>query len=185
MAIVATISGASSNSYVTMAEAEAHFAARLHSTAWDTANASDREKALLQACRQIEACRLRVDRRSWVVYSPSILSPVIEDQALAFPRFRDVTGAGVYFVPESVKQAQCEEALALLAFGQEQERRSALQAGGVRGFAVDGLSEQYGDVSSSPLTSARARQLLAPYVEKGGVIATSENPAGEFTPGSE
>ncbi|MBN1319964.1 MAG: hypothetical protein JXA87_03895 [Thermoleophilia bacterium] len=184
MAVDATISGESSNSYVTMTEAEAYFAARLHSSAWDSANDTDREKALLQACRQLEACRLRVDRRSWLTYSPTMLSPVEEKQALTFPRFRDTDSSGSYFLPEAVKQAQCEEALALLAFGEEQERRSALQAGGVTGFAVDGLSEQYGGVSSSPLVSARARQLLEPYVERGGVIATSDNPAGEFTPGS-
>ena len=180
MDVVATISGEESNSYVTVAEADAYFGARLHAGAWETATTGDKEKALVTACRAIEACRLRVDRRGASEISPAVLT-----QALSFPRVRDTDSSGAYIVPSPVQDAQCEEALALLAFGAEQDRRATLQAAGVTSFSVDGLSETYGAAGSrSPLVSSRARALLAPYVDRGGVIATSDSPAGEFTAGS-
>jgi hypothetical protein len=179
--IVATISGETSNSYVTLAEATEYFAGRLHASAWESASTADREKALVTACRHVESCRLQVTRR--VV--GELLSPVVPTQALAFPRYRDVDATSAYIIPQPVKRAQCEEALALLAFGAEQQRRSALQAGGVSSFQVDGLSESYGEgAGSSPLISGEARKLMAPFIARGGVIATSDNPLGEFTPGS-
>lgn len=180
--IVATISGEASNSYVTLAEAEGYFAGRLHASAWETALTADKEKALVTACRTIESCRLRVNRRVLA----DLLSPVVATQALTFPRCRDVDARGAYIIPEPVRLAQFEEALGLLAFGAEQQRRGALQAGGVQQFSVDGLSETFSDKArtASPLTSSQARQLLAPFIERTGMIATSNNPLGEFTPGS-
>jgi hypothetical protein len=179
--IVATISGDSSNSYVTLAEATDYFAGRLHASAWETAATADREKALVMACRHVESCRLQVTRR--VV--GELLSPVIPTQALSFPRYRDTDASLAYIIPIPVKQAQCEEALALLAFGAEQQRRSALQAGGVETFAIDGLSETFGKgATNSPLMSAEARRMMMPFISRGGVIATSDNPLGEFTLGS-
>jgi len=181
MSIVATISGESSNSYVTLAEANEYFAGRLRAEAWETAKDGDKEKALLTACRHIEACRIRIERD--VIGGP--LSPVVDTQALSFPRYRDVNANLTYIVPEPVKQAQCEEALALLAYGPTASRRSALQAAGVIAYSVDGLSETYGTArSNSPVVSAEARGLIAPFILRGGVLATSPWPQGELTPGS-
>ncbi len=181
MEIVATLSGAASNSYVTVAEADAYFAGRLHADAWETASTGDKEKALATSCRHIEACRININRQ----IVGDRLSPVVPEQALSFPRYRDVDTTGAYIIPEPVKQAQCEEALALLSVGVEAQRRATLQAQGVSSFSVDGLSESYRDgASNSPLASPEARRLIAPYLCKGGVIATSDNPLGEFTPGS-
>ncbi len=194
MAIDATISGANSNSYVTLAEANAYFADRLRADAWTGASDADKEKALLMACRHIEACRIRVHRRPYgypgeppnamgVPWDP--LAPANPDQALSFPRQRDKDNDGDHAIPNRVRLAQCEEALALLARGAEQERRRALQAAGVTSFSVDGLSESYGAPNAAlPLESAEARVLLAPFVDKGGVIATSNLPDGEWSPGS-
>jgi hypothetical protein len=194
VAIDATISGANSNSYVTLVEANAYFADRLRADAWSGASDADKEKALLTACRHIEACRIRIHRRPYgypgeppnamgVPWDP--LAPSNPDQALAFPRQRDKDNDGNYAIPSRVKLAQCEEALMLLSSGAEQERRRALQVAGVTSFSVDGLSESYGSPTSAlPLESAEARVLLAPFVDKGGVIATSDLPDGEWSPGS-
>ena len=194
MAIDVTIAGAASNSYLSLAEAQAYFAARLRSDAWEAASDADKEKALLTACRRIEAHRLRVHRRPYgypydlpnALDRPADpLAPTDSDQALSFPRQRDLDRSGRYAVPEHVKQAQCEEALALLAQGAEHERRRALQAAGVKSFTVDGLSESYeSGAATQMLLSAEARSLLAPFIERGGVIATSDNPDGEWSPGS-
>ena len=194
MAIDATIAGASSNSYLSLEEAEGYFAARLRSDAWSGASDADKEKALLTASRRIEAHRLRVHRRPYgypydlpnALDRPSDpLAPANPDQALSFPRQCDLDRSGSYAAPDHVKQAQCEEALALLAQGAEHERRRALQAAGVKSFTVDGLSESYeSGAATQMLLSAEARSLLAPFIERGGVIATSDNPDGEWSPGS-
>jgi hypothetical protein len=194
MAIDATPGGESSNSYVTLQEAEAYFADRLRVDAWSGASSADKEKALLTACRHVEACRIRVHRRPHGYpgeppdamgrpYDP--LAPSNPNQALSFPRQRDKDSDGNYAIPKRVKDAQREEALALLARGAEHERRRALQAAGVSSFSVDGLSESYGSPATAhPLESAEARALLGPLVDKGGVIATSDLPDGEWSPGS-
>ena len=194
MAIDATIAGAASNSYLSLAEAQAYFGARLRSEAWDDASDADKEKALLTACRRIEVHRLRVHRRPYgypydlpnaLDRLADPLAPADPDQALSFPRQRDLDRSGSPAVPDHVKHAQCEEALALLAQGAEHERRRALQAAGVKSFAVDGLSESYeSGAATQMLLSAEARSLLAPFIERGGVIATSDNPDGEWSPGS-
>jgi len=194
MAIDATNAGAASNSYLSLVEAQAYFAARLRSDAWDAASDADKEKSLLTACRRIEAHRLRVHRRPYgypydlpnaLDRLADPLAPADPDQALSFPRQRDLDRSGSYAVPEHVKHAQCEEALALLAQGVEHERRRALQAAGVKSFTVDGLSESYeSGAATQVLLSAEARSLLAPFIERGGVIATSDNPDGEWSPGS-
>ena len=52
------------------------------------------------------------------------------------------------------------------------------------GWAL-GLSESYeSGAATQMLLSAEARSLLAPFIERGGVIATSDNPDGEWSPGS-
>jgi hypothetical protein len=194
MAIDVTIAGAASNSYLSLAEAQAYFAARLRSDAWEAASDADKEKALLTACRRIEAHRLRVHRRPYgypydlpnaLDRLADPLAPADPDQALSFPRQRDLDRSGAFAIPEQVKQAQCEEALALLSSGAEQERRRSLQAAGVKSFAVDGLSESYETgAARQMLLSAEARMLLAPFIDRGGVIATSDSPDGEWSPGS-
>lgn len=194
MAIDATVSGENSNSYLTLEEAEAYFAGRLNADAWESASDADKEKALLMACRHIESLRLRVRRRPYgypdepVDYLGAtwdVVAPASATQALSFPRRKDKDHDGNFAIPERVKQAQCEEALALLARGAEEERRRALQAAGVTSFSVDGLSESYAPgAGQHPLLSAQARTLLAPFMDKGGVIATSDYPDGEWSPGS-
>jgi hypothetical protein len=176
MAIDATPGGENSNSYVTLQEAETYFAERLHASAWSGGSEADKEKALLTACRHLER------HRYWDGGGPVFTDP---RQRLTFPRKRDTDEAGNYVIPQPVKDAQCEEALVLLASGAEAERRRALQAAGVTSFSVDGLSESYAPGSAGQvLESAEARSLLAPYIRKGGVIATSDRPEGEWSPGS-
>jgi hypothetical protein len=192
VALDATIGGAASNSYLTLEAAGAYFGQRLHASAWTSASEADREKALLMACRRIEACRIRVHRRPYgypgapaegLPYDP--LAPYLQTQALSFPRRKDRDSAGAWIIPQAAKDAQCEEALALLARGAEQEKRRALQAAGVTSFSVDGLSETYGaGAGQHALESSEARALLAPYVDRGGIIAASDLPEGEWSPGS-
>lgn len=179
--IDATVGGANSNSYVTTDEATAYFAQRLRSSVWTAASTDDKEKALIMACQHIETARPMVERGSAGTYGP-----YVSTQALSFPRKADWASGTGYAIPAPVKRAQCEEALALLARGAETERRRALQADGVSSFSVDGLSESYASAGARhPIESAEGRALIAPYLRKGGVIATSDLAQGEFSPGSE
>lgn len=93
------------NSYVTADGAEDYFSDRLYSTAWTDATTAQRERALVMAARAMDGQN----------YAGSVTN---DSQAMAWPR------SGVYdrerraidsaVVPQAVKDAQCEVALALL-----------------------------------------------------------------------
>lgn len=83
------------DSYVTPAEAQNYFDGRLHTDNWDTAEATDRLKSIRMATRLID--RLN--------FQGEMTDPMQENQ---FPRGGDET------VPQAIKDATCELALALL-----------------------------------------------------------------------
>ena len=83
-----------------------------------------------------------------------------DNQALAFPRYPDTE------VPEAVKEACCEEALALLERGNNQRRK--LQQEGVQSFTLGNMSESYAAGAGRGLLSQEAKELLRPWL-LGGV----------------
>lgn len=105
-AIVATVGGANSNSYATVAEAVAYFEARLNASAWDGADADKRVRSLIMATN-------RIDQE---VYSGS---PSSSTQALKFPRVGAYDGDGrpvdSSAIPAGIKEAQFELALTVLS----------------------------------------------------------------------
>ena len=119
--IDATVGGSDSNSYVTMAEATTYMKDRLHKTAWDNAGSSDKAAALLWAAKIIDS------RMEWLGQRAT------ETQALSWPRVYAVDPDPAYLptinelfgrpiiayipgdiIPNDIKYAQCEMALALL-----------------------------------------------------------------------
>ena len=107
--------------YGTLSEANSYFANRLHSYAWNDAAATDKPKALLQACRIIDTLKYKGVKNPvyLVMYDADgdLLSPQPDEdvilaanatQELEFPRGRDTV------VPEAIKMAQWEIAYALL-----------------------------------------------------------------------
>ncbi len=151
------------DSYVDIAGADAYFAGRLYTDAWNTATPEQKEKALKQATRAID--RL-----------PLIGRPVDLAQPLAFPRCYLAPGAppserrfdlpaGWWCeteVPQAVKDATCEEALALLERGNSERRR--LQQEGVTSMSLGGLSESYAPGAGRGLISVEAQELMRPYI---------------------
>jgi hypothetical protein len=132
--------------YVTIEEAAAYFNDRLHVDPWTEAGNSDKQAALSMATRAIDRLLLK----GWKA------NP---DQALAFPRYPDAN------VPTAVKDACCEEALALLERGNS--RRRKLQAEGVVSVTVGSVSEAYVANSGAvgrELLSLEARELLRPWL---------------------
>ncbi len=127
------------NSYIDIDGADEYFAGRLHAESWSGADSETKEKALRQATREI-------DRQ------PLTGRKAADDQALAFPRYPDTEA------PEAVKEACCEEALALLERGNNQRRK--LQQEGVESFTIGDLREAYSPGAGTGLLSPEARDLL-------------------------
>jgi len=138
------------NSYIDIAGANEYFAGRLHAEVWEQADESTKEKALRQATRAIDRQPLRGRKTE-------------TGQALAFPRYPDTE------IPEVVKEACCEEALALLERGNSQRRK--LQQEGVQSFSLGNMSETYAAGAGKGLLSQEAKELLRPWL-LGGVFIT-------------
>ncbi len=131
------------NSYIDIAEANEYFAGRLHAESWGETSDADKEKALRQATKEIDRLLLKGRKATDV-------------QALAFPRYPDTE------VPEAVKEACCEIALALLERGNSQRRK--LQQEGVQSFSLGNMSETYAPGTGRGLLSQEAKELLRPWL---------------------
>ena len=132
-----------SESYCTIEYADEYFAGRLHAESWGQADDSTKEKALRQATRAIDRQPLKGRKND-----PA--------QVLAFPRYPDTE------VPEVVKEACCEEALAILERGNSQRRK--LQQEGVQSLSLGNMSETYITGAGKGLLSQEAKELLRPWL---------------------
>src|SRR4051812_40087267 len=129
MALTATVGGSTSDSYVTVAEANTYFNNHYltaKKTVWSALGQPQKESALKRACQQIETLRVLDDELSTgrlpvalvisLGYDLSIHRAEI-NQKLQFPRNLDLNPDGsTVFVPQEVKDAQCEQAVYLLSF---------------------------------------------------------------------
>jgi len=130
--------------YVTVEEANTYFSSRLHTEAWTQASTCDKGKALAMATRAIDRTPLKGVKARY-------------DQANQFPRYPDTE------VPQAVKDACCEEALAILERGNNQRRK--LQQEGVVSFSVGGLTETFvASARGGGLISQEAKELLRPWL---------------------
>ena len=134
--------------YINLTEANEYFSNRLHADAWAEASDADKEKALAMATKAIDRQPLRGRKTD-------------TSQAMAFPRYPDTE------IPAAVKEACCEEALALLERGNSQRRK--LQQEGVQSFTLGSISETFAPVSGRGLLSQEAKELLRPWLI-GGVF---------------
>jgi len=137
-----------SESYCTIEYADEYFAGRLHAESWGQADDETKEKALKQATRAIDRQPLRGRKTN-------------PEQEPAFPRYPDTE------IPKEVKEACCEEALALLERGNNQRRK--LQQEGVQSFSLGNMSETYAAGAGKGLLSQEAKELLQPWL-LGGVF---------------
>lgn len=137
--IVATAGGASSNSFVTLAEADAYMEGRLNSTLWDAATDDSKNRALVEATRELSAmswCGLRVD----------------DTQALSWPRQLAINPddpSTAYYetteIPDRVKWATEELAFEFIRAGTTDV--AALDAStGIKREKVDVIEVEYDTV---------------------------------------
>lgn len=149
--------------YVSVVEANTYFEGLLGSDAWFEASANQQEQALETATKIMDRQLFKGKKK-------------VATQELQFPRcYRNYpwpeeiaeTQTGWYCelcVHQRVKDACCEEALALLVRGNSP--RLKLQREGVQSFSVDGLSETYQAGFGKGLLSQEAKELLKPYLAK-------------------
>ncbi|MCR4398938.1 MAG: hypothetical protein NUV93_08250 [Firmicutes bacterium] len=142
------------DSYVTLEEADEYFAGKLFADEWNGADAGTKEKALKEACRRINRLAFQGVKAS-------------ETQVLEFPRMMPVFGriGTIGFdtgeeVPEAVKAAQCEEALALLRYGNSARTKAREQK--VIRVQFGNVTEEYR--AGLKLLSQEALELLKPYL---------------------
>jgi hypothetical protein len=128
----ATIGTKTSNSYCDVAYADAYFLQHYNTVkaaAWAALTTTQKNLALVNACRVIETARftvivnwynyqLKYDRNTGLILNLNTdLDPVKLDyfQKLQFPRNLDIDSTtGSAYIPESVQMAQCEQAVYLL-----------------------------------------------------------------------
>lgn len=168
--LITTVSGATSNSYVTLPEFIAYCDLRLNTGAVQAADPDDKIRALLEAARKLNRIRY------WKGY------PTDKEQALVWPRTRVVKlpspsyqSSGYYYsgywysnteewpgdaIPQPVKDAQCELAIAFLEgyTGDSQEPVAG-------SFTVDGLSVDISQPQASGGLPARVKELIADLLD--------------------
>ena len=147
------------NSYVSLADAVAYMADRLYTDAWDSATSGQQEKALIMAATAL-------DSQNWKGVITS------DDQAMAWPRSgvydregREVDSATV---PQPVKDAQAEIALAILAEDPADARDPAVKRMKAGSVEVEYRSA----LSAASAIRGAALPLVKPFlVDAGGSSA--------------
>jgi hypothetical protein len=199
VALDATVGGPSSNSYLTVAEADAYFDTRLFSTVWTSATTQQKEAALIQATRTIDAkvtqpwtfenlpdgftirrvALLGPDQKAFTVWNGE---PASSTQALAWPRTGMVDKLGNELaddvIPQGLKDAVCELALLLLQSDRTVENPAAVA--GLKALTAGPVSLEFTDPPPNPqLLPDVVFQFLVPawwyaFVLEKGVRASIE-----------
>jgi hypothetical protein len=157
--IETTIGASDANSFVTLDEAIEYLDGQLNADAFCKASDANQKRALIQAARVM-------DRWQWVG------SQVDSTQALAWPRYdvEDPDGVGLsecplYYppdeIPQRVKDAQCELALALIA---KTYSPNGNKSRDLKRWQSDGVSIEYAD------TATDTKQIPDAVIELVGVL---------------
>lgn len=136
MAIDATAGGAASNSYATVAEADAYFAQHLYASGWVSSTSAQKEAALVMATRILDGMP-----GAWTG------EPAGSVQALRWPREGMLNRNGFPIadnvIPVQLKQAESELAGQLTR--NDPAAAGVAQAMGLVGLKIEGLSLTFKD----------------------------------------
>lgn len=163
-ALNTTIGDAAANSYISVADAEAYMDSLLNASSWTGATSDDKTRSLLTAAR-------RLDRENWLG------TRATKTQRLAWPRVGavkpDPVGAAVGYggywggygetyasteIPQPVKDAQCELALAYLE-GFDESGDDDIDS-----FSSDGVFIKHRTSKPQGGLPAAVLQLIAPLI---------------------
>lgn len=166
--LTCTPAGASDNSYVTLAEADAFFENELRGETWEQWTTDQRNRALISATADLErqGGARTADSANRSLFRGEPYYSLASQQNLHFPRGTDLNSSGSPAVPEAVKQAVYEQAYYLLKKQDEPDLldHEELQTRGVRIANVDGMYMQYGGGTVPKGLAAAAWEYLRPYV---------------------
>jgi hypothetical protein len=171
MAVTLTVG---TNTFISLSDANTYFSTRLFSTTWSSASDDNKSMALIMATKKITNLNLQGTK-------------AILTQTLAFPRAfyigttvyssgygmetDNIRGEGWYIetdITTEVKEATCEEAISILSYGENANKRLELQAQGVTSFSIGNLSETYGGSGKkNSLLSQEATSRLTKYTGGG------------------
>lgn len=159
MALDATPAGASADSYLSVATADALAGNDLGGFVdeWLAAVLAMKEKALKTATRMIDAYIVGDD-----------LSPYADTQSLLFPRSWDTSTAGAPIIPKRLAFATYEQAKHLIANAEQLEAAATRRARGLTSFSEPNVS---GSISENPdlgRISQQAIDYLAGYAPGAG-----------------
>lgn len=153
MALVETPGSATANTYATLIEADAYFATRLRSTFWTDATDPEKEAALREAARILDAI---------IEWTGSAVDDV---QALMWPRNGMLTRRGFAIptsgstsIPSELKDAQCELAIRLLAEDLTEDNVVAVQ--GITGLKAGPVDLKFKDAIARHVVPDFVRELL-------------------------
>ena len=153
MTLDATVAGASADSYLTVAAADALAGTDMGPEAdlWlkSTITIDDRERALKRATNEIDG----YVRSGWPKYAAS--------QALRFPRSIDVSSA-TPFIPSDITKATYHQAAYILKNHSVIDRANARHARALSQYSEDGVSGSLDDDAVN-IISPRAMHYLADY----------------------
>lgn len=149
------------DSFCTLEWAEEYFGEKLYCDEWTGADQGTKEKALKEATRRINKISFKGMKAD-------------PGQILQFPRIIVNIGQRIGFfgvieqptIPDEVKAATCEEALALLKYGNS--ARTKAQEQNVVRVTFGDVSEEYAGYGK--LLSKEALDLLKPYIAGAVVI---------------
>lgn len=185
----ATMSDQFANSYVDQAYADAYFAGHVNATkaaAWTALSNDQKVSALIQATWVIEQLKFTVPTVPWdaslqydnILHKYYYSSPAIPGsaikysslQSLQFPRNVDTNYSGV-FIPEAVKDAQCEQAVYLVTADEDSLSKSlsgivseSFSGGGVTISTRYASGSGGGSASGGSLLAPLTKQFLNPFI---------------------
>lgn len=159
MALDATPAGSASDSYLTVADADALSAADLGRFAveWASATVDVKERALRRATRDL-------DRATG--YQPDRYAV---DQSLAFPRIEDVDDAGTPIIPSDLRLATYEQAKYLLRTADQIDDAAARRARGMVNFTEPNVSGQISDDPGFGRLAPAAAEYLGSFTQRSTV----------------
>lgn len=179
--LVETVGAANANTYVTLAEANTYFGDRLHSTAWDAASDSEKTQALIMGARVLDTRvewkgakssqtqamdwpRAYVEDRDFKTVPPSVVV-MFDNEAIVY--LDSAT------VPNFIKWAQCEQALALLG----EDITLDADSTGINSVSIGSLAVNFDKLDKRRVLPQPVRDLCAPYgtfVDQGGAGRTAK-----------
>jgi len=163
-------------SLVTSEEAEAYFAGRLHSDAWDSADEPTKGKALITATRQINALAFdgtKADPSQPHAFPRKFYVPAAMD---ASNRRRSDGMATEDGIQPYAKDATCEQAIFLLETTEYERHRARQQANGIIGGGA-GKANEYANAEQiaksqlGPRLSPAAYRILSVVLAKTADLA--------------